>query len=323
MARTHPAREKRASAMTLQADCSGRRRRLRRSELHGVLAALVGSVIGGSAAAATRYAIGELDPLPLAAARYTIGALCLAPLVPRAMSKIKSSREALAIVGLGILFFALYPFLFALSLAHTTAARGSLALSTMPLMTLGRAVLLGRETFSWRRLGGMLLAVAGLGYALSAKLDGTTLAPWKGDLIMLTAAMIQAVYNVLSRPFIQRVGGLSFTALAMGIGALALVIFAAVSNVFSVLSVLPGTVWTTLIYLGVFGCALLWVLWSFGIRLSSPSLVSLTVTVNALTASFLGAVFLSEPVGHELITGLTAVSVGVALATLASSPSRT
>jgi len=292
------------------------------SELPGVMAALLGSVIGGSAAAATRYAIGDLDPVSLATLRYTIGALCLAPFALLAIPKLETGREALAIVGLGILFFALYPYLFALSLAHTTVARGSLALSTMPLMTLGLAVLLGREAFSWRRLAGMLLAVGGLGYALSAKLDGTTPVAWKGDLVMLAAAVLQAVYNVLSRPFIQRVGGLSFTALGMCIGALVLVIVSAVSDVLSVFPILPGTVWTTIIYLGVFGCALLWVLWSIGICLSSPSLVALTVTVNALTASFLGAVFLSEPVGYEFIAGLLAVSVGVAVATTTLAPSR-
>ena len=285
------------------------------SELLGVAAALLGSVLGGSAAAGTRYAVGAIDPLGLAMLRYTIGALCLVPFALLAVHKLKDPPEILATLGLGTLFFALYPYLFALSLAHTTAARGSLALSTMPLLTLSFAILLGREAFSWTRLSGILIAVGGLAYALSTKLEGATSAAWKGDLIMIAAAGMQAVYNVLSRPFIQRVGALPFTAFGMCIGALVLVAFSAMSGVFQALPHLDGAAWAAIVYLGVFGCAVLWVLWSVGIRLANPSSVALTVTVNALTASILGAFFLSEPVGHEFIVGLLAVLLGIAVAT--------
>lgn len=285
------------------------------SELLGVGAALLGSLLGGTAAAGTRYAVGAIDPLGLAMLRYAIGALCLVPFALFSFRQLEDSRDLLATVGLGVMFFALYPFLFALALAHTTAARGSLVLSTMPLLTLGFAILLRRESFSWKRLAGILLAVGGLAYALSPKLEGSASAARKGDLIMIAATCVQAVYNVLSRPYIQRIGPLPFTAFAMCVGALVLVAFSAASGVFQALPTLGGAAWAAIVYLGVFGCALLWVLWSIGIRLASPSLVALTVTVNALTASLLGAFFLSEPVGHEFIVGLLAVSLGIAVAT--------
>ena len=176
------------------------------SELFGVGAALLGSLLGGTAAAATRYAVGAIAML-----RYAIGALCLVPFALHSLRKLENSRDLLATVGLGVMFFALYPFLFALSLAHTTAARGSLVLSTMPLLTLAFAILLRRESFSWRRFAGIALAVGGLAYALSPRLEGSASAAGKGDLIMIAATCVQAVYNVLSRPYIQRIGPLPFT----------------------------------------------------------------------------------------------------------------
>jgi drug/metabolite transporter (DMT)-like permease len=285
------------------------------NELFGMGAALLGSLLGGTASAGTRYAVGAIDPLGLAMLRYAIGALCLVPFALYAPRKLENSRDLLATVGLGVMFFALYPFLFALSLAHTTAARGSLVLSTMPLLTLGFAILLRRESFSWRRLVGIVLAVGGLAYALSPKLEVSASAAIKGDLIMIAATCVQALYNVLSRPYIQRIGPLPFTALAMCVGALVLVAFSAGAGVFQALPTLTGAAWAAIVYLGVFGCALLWVLWSIGIRLASPSLIAMTVTVNALTASFLGALFLSEPIGHEFIVGLLIVSLGIAVAT--------
>jgi drug/metabolite transporter (DMT)-like permease len=74
--------------------------------------------------------------------------------------------------------------------------------------------------------------------------------------------------------------------------------------------------WAALAYLGVVGGALLWVLWSIGLRYASASLVALTTTMNALTASFLGAVFLAEPLGVEFAVGLVCVVMGIAVSTL-------
>ncbi|HXM84066.1 MAG TPA: DMT family transporter [Burkholderiales bacterium] len=283
----------------------------------GVAAALLGSALGGSAVAATRFSLGTMDPLSVVTLRYAIGALCLVPFCLSALRRLRSPADALAVAGLGIWFFALYPILFTVALVHTTAARGALALSAMPLLTLALAISLGRETFSWRKLTGMLIAVGGLAYALAPKLDGAAPGAWKGDLIMLAAAAMQAVYNVLAGPFIQRLGALAFTALALCIGALTLLLLCIAWNGFDFLSDVKTTTWTAIIYLGIFGCGLLWILWSVGLRQASASAVALTVTVNALTASLLGALFLSEPIGPELIVGLVAVALGITVASRA------
>jgi drug/metabolite transporter (DMT)-like permease len=285
------------------------------SELAGVAAALLSSLLGGTAVAATRYAIGTIDPLTLAMLRYGIGALCLSPVAIYALRSLKTRSDIVATIGLGMLFFALFPYLFTLSLAHTTAARGSLALSSLPLLTLGLGILLGREAFSWPRLLGILLAVGGLGYALSPRLGGSALVPFRGDLIMVAAACVGATFNVLSRPYILRIGALSFTALGMCVGAACLAVIWGLAGVFHRLPALHASAWLAVAYLGVAGCALTFLLWSIGIRLASPALVALTVTVNPITASFLASFYLGEPITQELVAGLCAVLLGIAIAT--------
>ncbi|HEY6200876.1 MAG TPA: DMT family transporter [Candidatus Binatia bacterium] len=288
------------------------------NEFSGLAAALIGSFLGGTASAGTRFVVGVIDPLAVVTLRYGIGALFLAPFAAASLRKL-DSHDAASISILGVIFFALYPYLFSLSFAHTTAARGALVLSTMPLMTMIIAVLLRQERFSSQRLIGIVLAMAGLAYALSPKLASAAPDARKGDLIMIAATFVQAVCNVLSRPYIRRLGALSFTSLALCIGAAVLFGCSLLTNVFHPLPELSVTAWMIMIYLGVIGCAFLWVLWSVGIRLASPSLVAMTVTVNALTASFLGAIFLSEPVGREFFVGLIAVFSGIAVATNAFS----
>jgi len=48
--------------------------------VNGVVAAVISSALGGSAAALTRYAIGASDPVTLAAFRFGIGFLLILPL---------------------------------------------------------------------------------------------------------------------------------------------------------------------------------------------------------------------------------------------------
>ena len=50
-----------------------------------------------------------------------------------------------------------------------------------------------------------------------------------------------------------------------------------------------------------------------GIRHASPALVALTVTANPLVATILGAVWLDERIGVEVIVGLLLVLVGIAV----------
>ena len=48
-------------------------------ELSGVLIAIISSSLGGTAAAVTRYLVGNADPITLAILRWSIGFLVLLP----------------------------------------------------------------------------------------------------------------------------------------------------------------------------------------------------------------------------------------------------
>ncbi|HEY4249666.1 MAG TPA: DMT family transporter [Roseomonas sp.] len=278
------------------------------SELLGLLAACLSSLLGGSAAAVTRWSVAGIDPLTLAALRYGVAALCLAPLALRGLRRLRGVRDAAAAIGLSLLFFALFPWLFTLALAHTTAARGSLALTALPLLTYALSVALGREAPSRRRLAGIALAMAGVALGLSARLGGGGIL---GDLVMVAAAAAGAVYNVLSKPMIRRVGALPFTALGLAIGAAALI--AADSGLGAAMR-LTAPQWGAALYLGVIGCALTFALWSLGLQYAPPALVALTVALNPVSSAVIAALALDEPITPALAAGFVLVVAGLAVA---------
>ncbi len=286
-----------------------------RKEWAGVLAACVSSALGGTAVVATRAVVGQIDPLALAALRYLIGAACLLPLA-LARGRARPARaDWPAVAGLGLLFFGLFPYLFTLSLSMTTAARGSLALSTLPLVTLGVAAFLGAERLTGGKLAGVLVALTGVALALSGRMAGVPDGAWRGDLVMVGAALVGAVYNVRSRPCLARYPAAVFTAWAMAAGAAALIALAAGHGTLARAAGLGWEAWAAVGYLGAVGAALTFWLWSKGLERTTPTRVAITVTVNPMSSMTLGALLLGEPVTMRLVAGLLAVVGGVWLAT--------
>ena len=80
--------------------------------------------------------------------------------------------------------------------------------------------------------------------------------------------------------------------------------------------------WIAVIYLGVFGGAAAFFLWVLALRMTTPTRVANTMTVNPIAASLLAAFIVSEPIGWNLVLGLIAVAAGIWLASTASTETK-
>jgi drug/metabolite transporter (DMT)-like permease len=285
------------------------------SELWGVVAAAASSALGGASIAATRYLVGHLDPLAIGSFRFGIGCLLLAPVALLGDRRWPERGDWLQTAGLGLLFFAIFPILFNASLIFTSSARGALALSTLPLLSLVVGAALGRERLTVRKTIGVLVAMAGVGFALLAGLGHAPPQAWRGDLLMIAAALCMAFYGIWSKPIIRRCGPIPFTTVAMAVGAAALVLISVVRGSFDAVVQFALPQWSAALYLGVIGAALTFYLWAFALGKASPTSVAVTVTVNPVTASLVAAAVLNEPIGWNLAVGIVVVGIGIWLAT--------
>src|SRR6266849_6067710 len=281
------------------------------NERLAVPAAVLSSAFGGMAAAVTRYAIGVADPLTLAASRFGIGFAVLLPVVLALRSRFPPRRDWPGVAALGLLFFAVFFVLYNLSLSQTTAARGALALSVLPLLTMIIAALLGIEKLTGRKTAGVLVAMAGVASALAAGLGDAPAGAWRGDLIMVAGAICMALYNVWSRPFIARSSPLGFLTAGMGIGAATLIVIAGASGGFAVVARFGAPQFVAMVFLGVFGAALNFYLWVFALERTTPTRVANTITVNPITASIVAAILVGETIGLNLAVGIAAVLAGI------------
>lgn len=281
-------------------------------ERAGVIAAVVSSALGGTAAALTRYAIGASDPVTLAAFRFGIAFVLILPIALRC--RWPQGRDWLGVAALGVMFFAVFFMLYNLSMSLTTAARGSLALSTLPLVTMLVAALLGREKITLRKSAGVLLAMAGVAAALATGLADAPAGAWRGDLIMMGATLIMAFYSIWAAPLMARSSRLGFLAAGIGFGAAASTLLAwQGGGLARAVAFSPGQ-WSAVAALGVLGGAAAFYLWVYALERTTPTRVTNTMTVNPIAASLVAAVLVHEPLGVNLLVGVVAVGAGIWIA---------
>jgi drug/metabolite transporter (DMT)-like permease len=285
------------------------------SERFGVAVAIVSSSFGAGAAVATRYLIGAADPFTLAAIRFGGGVLCLLPLVLLLPVRWPPRADWPAVAGLGFLFYAVFFVFYNVALGYTTVARGTLALSTLPLMTMVVGAGLGIEALSARKTAGVLVAMLGVAVALTSGLAHAPAGAWRGDLIMAAATSCMALFNVTSRPYIARSSALGFLTAGMAAGGGALVVVGVLGGGLRAIAAFGASQWFAALYLAAGGGALAFFLWVFALQRASPTRVANTMAVNPLVAGLLAAGLLGEPITFNLVVGLAAVFAGIWIAT--------
>lgn len=287
----------------------------------GVSIALASSALGGTAAAITRYLVGNADPITLAILRWGIGFACVLPAALFLKVRWPLRSDWPAVAALGLCFFGLFFVLYNIAISFTTAARASLALATLPLHTMVVGALLGIEPLTMRKSVGVGIAVLGVTAALASGLSTAPLGAWRGELIMTGAVLCMAFYNVWSRPFIRRSSALGFLTVGMGTGAAALMLVGLLTGSVAVLSSFGPRQWIAGVYLGVGGGALAFILWVLALERATPTRVASTMTVNPIAAGLLATQLVGEPITGPLIVGLGAVFAGIWIATTEIKPS--
>lgn len=279
------------------------------------VAAAVSSLSAGASIAATRFVIDQTDPVTIGFYRYLIGAFVLLPVLAWGLATRRvSARDMLVIALLGVVFFGYFPWAFSASLKYTTAARGAVGLATAPIMTLVLAQILGRERMTPMKSLAVAVAFAGVAVAFSDALLGGENKGFLGEALMLAAVLGAAVYSVYARPYLVRHGPVFVTSLAITFGMLSLLPFAAAEGALSAVPTFTTGGWVAVLFLGIVGGAVQFVLYTWALRRISPTRTAIYVTLNPISALVLAAVILGESLTPQLLAGAILVISGIFLA---------
>ncbi len=291
-----------------------------RPTLVPMLAATLAAILGGSAAVATRFVLPESDGLSIAFLR-TTGSTLLILAIALATVRLRYRLQDLPIVmGLGLMQFTLFAFLFHAAFKYVPAARGALVLSTMPILTLILAVAIGREKLSLAKVVGGVLALGGVAIALGDRAAVQGPEVWKGDALMFAGAVLGAIYNVLAGFMLRTYNAVALTTLQVAVGSSVLFVIVCLRGDFSGITGISTPGWIAMLYLMTLGGIVPSLLWNWSLGRTAPSRAAITVTINPLSATLLGAVVLAEPITTRLFIGLLGVVAGIVLANWPSRP---
>ena len=134
-----------------------------------------------------------------------------------------------------------------------------------------------------------------------------------GDALMLVTALCGAAYGVLAQRAFARYNALTVITFAMVLGTLLLLPAALVEDPVGVIQRLDGRTVALLVFMGVFGGALAFFLWTFALTRLTPTQVAVYINLNPLVAAVLGAALLAERLTIIFIVGFGAVLLGVLL----------
>ncbi len=279
-----------------------------------MLAITIAHCLTGTASVSTRYLIAWLEPVEVAFLRYFLGGLFILPLGLILHKSVKSAQPyIIKSILLGILFFALFPFLFSAAFKYTTAARGALVIATMPLWSILIGHFTKHETITAPLLTGILITIIGLAWALQDKLLGPAQAvtSFTGELYMLAAAMIGAIYSNIAESALKNTHASQFTPVAMLAGCIVLSPWALSSHVIRDLHTLDMLQLGVVLYLGCIAGGIAFYLFNWVLNKSTATMATLFVTLHPLTAIFLAWLLLDEHITSSFFIGTGIVFAGL------------
>jgi drug/metabolite transporter (DMT)-like permease len=277
-----------------------------------IVAAATTGILVGAAMVATRSVVDQIGPASLALLRYLIGVCCLLPPVLLSQRVKFMPRDLVPIALLGIGQFGILIALLNYGLRFIPSARAALLFATMPLLTLLLATLLGRETLTLRKCLGVLLTVAGVGFAIGEQsiIRSSGISAWVGELAVLGSALSGAVCSVLYRPYLQKYPTLSVSAVAMLSAVCFLAVLATGEGFFQELPHFTVCGWMAVLFIGV-SSGIGYYCWLWALGHASPTRVTVFLSLSPITAALLGAPVLSERLSLAFLLALACLTLGL------------
>jgi drug/metabolite transporter (DMT)-like permease len=145
---------------------------------------------------------------------------------------------------------------------------------------------------------------------------GTTYVSLAGDTLMLVTALCIAAYGVLAKRMLGRYSAMTVTTYAMIFGTSLLIPFIFREDPSLALARMHTGTLIVVLFLGIFGGAIVFFLWTFALTRLSPTQVAVYVNLNPMIATVLAATLLSERLTGIFIAGFVAVVGGVLVVNL-------
>ena len=223
-------------------------------------------------------------------------------------------RDIVPALLLGLFGIVGYHYFFFLSLRYTEVANTAIINALSPVLTGVAAALLIKERLSRRNYAGLALAFLGVLVLLSNGSIETILAVRfnKGDLLMLLSVISWVVYALLIKSMLDRYSGFTLTFYATLFGVLMLLFLAPQEAPLGEIQSISRTSLLSILYMGIFGSGLGYLLYNLSIReIGATRTSSFVYSVIPLVVAVLALLFFQQSITPEMIASMALILIGL------------
>ena len=281
-------------------------------------------LIGATFLWSTNFALGKylvtIPPLLIGTVRFTVAALIFLPLLIRSKTKFPSGKLFWTLLIMGITGVFLFNPLIYLGLHYTTSINATLINSLTPLTVAILSYFGLKEKFHKTTLLGLFLSIVGVSFIAS---EGNlsrllTLQLNLGDMIVLLASIMWAIYTVLVKVSSNELTSVQSTGLGMFFGLIFLIPATTVQSIWQPLPHLSLHIILIMIYLGIFPSVVSFLLWNTAVSQIGPSRAGLFTNLIPAFNIILASQFLHERIYIYHLFGFLLIFVGVLIPSLSS-----
>ena len=272
----------------------------------------------------SRLMVDEIPPVTLAYLRWSTAVLILLPFLARSLWRHRTAihQNIGYLLLISLLGVTLFNTLIYLAGATTTAVKMSLIAITFPLFIVIFSALFLGEPLSRNRLLGILLVATGVSYLVTngAPTDLLQLSLAVGDLWMMAAAILFAIYSILIRYKPATLSSGAFLAATFLLGLLLLTPWMIWEQLHHPWPTLSVTSVGSVLYLGIFASIGSYLLWNRAIALIGPSNAGMIYYSLPLFSGAAAYWILSEPITSVHWISATLILSGIYLSTILHRP---
>lgn len=270
-------------------------------------------VIWGVNFTVVKRALEAFDPLGFNALRYVLAStLVYAVLRGRGRLRLPQRADLPRIILLGLVGNTIYQMAFILGVDGTRAGNASLMLALVPVFVL---------LFGWRRDGaprrrawvGAVISVIGVAAVSGSTLGIDGSATLRGDLTMVGASFVWAIYTVEARPLIERYGSIQTTAWTLWVGAIGIFLIGVPSLIHQNFAAVDFAGWGGLLFSALFSIGLAYLIWYRGVERLGGARTAVFANFTPVVALATGALWLGERLTVLSLIGAAMVLGGIML----------
>ncbi len=277
----------------------------------GHLAVIFSIVVWAVTFISTKILLESFNPLEILIIRFIVGYVVLWAVYPHSMGWLSLRQEFLLFLA-GFTGITLYFVFENVALTYTYASNVGIILATVPFFT----ALIGGIVFPSERVGGafflgFVVAIIGVGLISlnGAELELNPI----GDLLVVVAAVIWAVYSVI----LKEISKWGIPSLAMTRRTFAYALLSMVCLIpFWGFSLEPGEIFEmvnlgNLLFLGVLASAICFATWNFGVKAIGAVKSSVYLYASPMITVIFSAIILGEKITPMELGGIGLILLGL------------